>query len=193
MKERSSLTHYSSTVICLVQEEHYRHLHPVHAAQLREAGRVLQTLHHRGVHLDYQPTIPSSLRLSIRGQWSVRGRYNEWQISNNLCQEENVAKLFSSPSLPRVCLSTRSPATSSSSWSSSASTPGTGCSWRNRWQWQVVLQKDPSEANPQHNYHEGRAAIRHYANQPAHPLWHLRCRPNFTLRDCGVNVWISSV
>ena len=32
----------------------------------------------------------------------------------------------------------------------------------------------------------GRAAIRHYANQ-ARPLWPLRRRPNFTLRDHGVN------
>ena len=31
----------------------------------------------------------------------------------------------------------------------------------------------------QHNYHKGRAAIRHYANQPARPLWPLRLRPNF--------------
>ena len=40
---------------------------------------------------------------------------------------------------------------------------------------------------PRCNYHKGRAAIRHYANQPARPLW-LLCRgPNFTLRDRGVN------
>ena len=37
------------------------------------------------------------------------------------------------------------------------------------------------------SYHEGRAAIRHYANQPARPLWPLRLGPNFTLRDRGVN------
>ena len=35
-------------------------------------------------------------------------------------------------------------------------------------------------------YHKGRAAIRHYANQPR-PFWLLCLRPNFTLRDCGVN------
>ena len=29
------------------------------------------------------------------------------------------------------------------------------------------------------NYHEGGAAIRHYANQPARPLWPLRRCPNF--------------
>ena len=34
--------------------------------------------------------------------------------------------------------------------------------------------------------HKGRAAIRHYANQTARPLWPLRCRTNFTLRDRGV-------
>ena len=34
---------------------------------------------------------------------------------------------------------------------------------------------------PRRNYHKGRAAIRHYANQP------LRRGPNFTLRDRGVN------
>ena len=40
---------------------------------------------------------------------------------------------------------------------------------------------------PRRNYHKGRAAIRHYANQTARPLW-LLCRgPNFTLRDRGVN------
>ena len=38
---------------------------------------------------------------------------------------------------------------------------------------------------PQRNYHEGRAAIRHYANQPARPLLHLRRGPNFMLRDRG--------
>ena len=37
------------------------------------------------------------------------------------------------------------------------------------------------------NYHKGRLAVRHYANQPAVPLWLLRWRPNFSrglLRDC---------
>ena len=29
--------------------------------------------------------------------------------------------------------------------------------------------------------------LRHYANQPARPLWPLRHGPNFTLRDRGVN------
>ena len=32
---------------------------------------------------------------------------------------------------------------------------------------------------PWRNYHKGRAAIRHYANQPAHLLWHLHWWPNF--------------
>ena len=40
---------------------------------------------------------------------------------------------------------------------------------------------------PRRNYHKGRAAIRHYANQTARPLWLLRRGPNFTLRDRGVN------
>ena len=40
---------------------------------------------------------------------------------------------------------------------------------------------------PRHNYHKGRAAIRHYANQTTRPLWPLRRGPNFTLRDRGVN------
>ena len=33
---------------------------------------------------------------------------------------------------------------------------------------------------PRRNYHKGRAAIRHYANQPARPLWLLCLRPNYT-------------
>ena len=40
---------------------------------------------------------------------------------------------------------------------------------------------------PRRNYHKGRAAIRHYANQTARPLLLLRRGPNFTLRDRGVN------
>ena len=36
------------------------------------------------------------------------------------------------------------------------------------------------KSGPRHNYHKGRAAIRHYANQPTSPLWLLRWRPNFT-------------
>ena len=40
---------------------------------------------------------------------------------------------------------------------------------------------------PRRNYHKRRAAIRHYANQTARPLWPLRRGPNFTLRDRGVN------
>ena len=40
---------------------------------------------------------------------------------------------------------------------------------------------------PQHNYHKGRAAIRHYANQTARLLLPLRRGPNFKLRDRGVN------
>ena len=42
------------------------------------------------------------------------------------------------------------------------------------------------KVGPRRNYHERRAAIRqlrHYANQPTRPLWPLRRRPNFTLRD----------
>ena len=39
---------------------------------------------------------------------------------------------------------------------------------------------------PRRNYHKGRAAIRHYANQTACPLWPLRRGPNFMLRDHGV-------
>ena len=42
------------------------------------------------------------------------------------------------------------------------------------------------------NYHKGRAAIRHYANQTACPLLLLRHGPNFTLRDSGVNVRLVS-
>ena len=41
---------------------------------------------------------------------------------------------------------------------------------------------------PRRNYHKGRAAIRHYANQTARPLRLLHPGPNFTLRDCEVNV-----
>ena len=40
---------------------------------------------------------------------------------------------------------------------------------------------------PQRNYHKGQAAIgRHYANQPARPLWHLCWCPNFTSTYRGV-------
>ena len=41
--------------------------------------------------------------------------------------------------------------------------------------------------DPRRKYHEGRAALRHYANQPAHPLLLLRWRPNFTSTSRGVN------
>ena len=41
------------------------------------------------------------------------------------------------------------------------------------------------------NYHKGRAAIGHYANQTAHPSWPLRRGPNFTLRDRGVNAHLA--
>ena len=44
---------------------------------------------------------------------------------------------------------------------------------------------------PRRNYHKGRTAIRHYANQPARPLRPLRRRPNFTLRDRGVNACLA--
>ena len=44
---------------------------------------------------------------------------------------------------------------------------------------------------PWQNYHMGRAAIRHYANQTARPLWPLCRGPNFTLRDCGVNAQLA--
>ena len=40
---------------------------------------------------------------------------------------------------------------------------------------------------PRRNYHKGRAAIRHYANQTTRPLCPLLRGPNFTLRDRGVN------
>ena len=53
----------------------------------------------------------------------------------------------------------------------------------------VITEKAPTSVKlgPRHNYHKRRAAIRHYANQTARPLWPLRRGPNFTLRDCGVN------
>ena len=38
---------------------------------------------------------------------------------------------------------------------------------------------------PRRNYHQKLAPIRHYANQPARPLWLLRRRPNFTSTYCG--------
>ena len=44
---------------------------------------------------------------------------------------------------------------------------------------------------PRRNYHKGRAAIRHYTNQTACPLWPLRRGPNFTLRDRGVNAHLA--
>ena len=44
---------------------------------------------------------------------------------------------------------------------------------------------------PWRNYHKGRAAIRHYANQPARPFWLLCCGPNFMLRDRGVNAHLA--
>ena len=44
---------------------------------------------------------------------------------------------------------------------------------------------------PLRNYHKGRAAIRHYANQTARPLWLLHRGPNFTLRDRGVNACLA--
>ena len=37
------------------------------------------------------------------------------------------------------------------------------------------------------SYHKGQAAIRHYANQTARPLWPLRRGPNFTSTYRGVN------
>ena len=39
----------------------------------------------------------------------------------------------------------------------------------------------------QRKYHKGWVAIRHYANQPARPLWLLRRRPNFMSTYRGVN------
>ena len=44
---------------------------------------------------------------------------------------------------------------------------------------------------PRHNYHKGQVAIRHYAAQTARPLWPLRRRPNFMLRDRGVNAHLA--
>ena len=44
---------------------------------------------------------------------------------------------------------------------------------------------------PRRNYHKERAALRHYANQTARPLWPLRRGPNFTLRDRGVNAHLA--
>ena len=38
-------------------------------------------------------------------------------------------------------------------------------------------------------YHEGRAALRHYSNQTARPLWILRRRPNFTFAYRGVGAF----
>ena len=44
---------------------------------------------------------------------------------------------------------------------------------------------------PRRNYHKGRGAIRHYANQTARPLGPLRRGANFTLRDHGVNAHLA--
>ena len=53
--------------------------------------------------------------------------------------------------------------------------------------WALTPQSLNVKLGPRRNYHERRAAIRHYANQTARPLWPLRHGPNFTLRDRGVN------
>ena len=42
-----------------------------------------------------------------------------------------------------------------------------------------------------HNYHKGRAAIRHYADQPALPLRLLCWRPNFMSTYHGVNAHLA--
>ena len=44
---------------------------------------------------------------------------------------------------------------------------------------------------PRRNYHKGRAAIRHYSNQTARPLWLLRRGPNFTLTYRRVNAHLA--
>ena len=53
--------------------------------------------------------------------------------------------------------------------------------------WMLTPRSLNVKLGPRRNYHKGRAAIRHYANQPARPLWPLRRWPNFTLRDSGFN------
>ena len=53
------------------------------------------------------------------------------------------------------------------------------------------VMSSASKRGPQQNYHKGRAAIRHYANQIARPLWPLHRGPNFTLRERGVNAHLA--
>ena len=55
----------------------------------------------------------------------------------------------------------------------------------------VITEKAPTRAFSWLKAAKGRAAIRHYANQTAHPLWPLCRRPNFTLRDRGVNACLA--
>ena len=78
------------------------------------------------------------------------------------------------------------------SWLKTATTPFTFKTLlRHYAKWSLTPQSLNVKLGPWRNYHKGRAAIRHYANQTARPLWPMRRGPNFTLRDRGVNAQLA--
>ena len=144
-----------------------------------------QHQHQQSIPSQYQIFYSSPQRTEACPQ-SVRHIYG-WVLSPprprpRLCQHV----VLKTKAIRRFVITEKAP-TRAFSWLKAATTTFT---FKTLWRHYAKRALTPRSLNvklgPRRNYHKGRAAIRHYANQPARPLWPLRRGPNFTLRDRGV-------
>ena len=100
----------------------------------------------------------------------------------------SVTTCASKSSIRRFVITTEKAPTRAFSWLKAATTAFTFKTLLRHYAKQALIPRSLNvKFGPWRNYYKGRAALRHYANQPAHPLWPLRRGPNFKLRDRGVN------
>ena len=99
-------------------------------------------------------------------------------VTRRHCQETSASK----SAIRRFVITEKAP-TRAFSWLNAATTAFTFKTLLRHYAKQALTPRSLNmKLGPQRKYHEGRAAIRHYANQP------LRRGPNFMLRDRGVKV-----
>ena len=140
------------------------------------------------------PGIQRHATLKWSPQWTVRwrGRSYSAEITDRARGLRSTTTQHSSAELLPInrwsCTITEKAPTRAFSWLKTATTAFTFKTLLKHYAKRALTPQSLNvKLGRRHNYHKGRAAIRHYANQTACPLWPLRHGPNFTLRDCGVN------
>ena len=113
-----------------------------------------------------------------------------WWVWNG-AQWRHLVQVLQTKAIRRLVITEKAP-TGALSWLKAATTAFTFKTLLGHYaKWALTPRSLNVKLGPRRNYHKGRAAIRHYANQTARPLWPFRRGPNFTLRDRGVNAHLA--